>query len=76
MSSPLIQVQWILAVLLGLYGFYCHWEASRAELAAAFRRRSSRSDALRPEATRYRARSRLALLGGSLLAAGAIVSAV
>lgn len=74
MQSPLIAAGWTVAVLLALYGFYCHWEANRVELAAAFRRRSDRARTLSsPDAPHYRTRSRLSLLA-SLLAAGALVS--
>lgn len=75
MHSPYIQAGWTLAVLLGLYGFYCHWEAGRAELATAFRRRGAGGRA-EPDARSYRARCRWALLGCSLLVAGAVVSAL
>jgi hypothetical protein len=73
MQSPLLQAGWTVAVLLGLYGFYCHWEASRAELAAAFHRRG-RSGAGRPpeDAPRYRSRSRWSLLASTALAGGAV----
>jgi hypothetical protein len=78
MPSPLIQLGWTLAVLLGLYGFYCHWEAGRADLAAAFRRQAQRdgADSFRPDAPGYRARSRWALVGCAILAGGAIASAL
>ena len=77
MQSPLIQAGWTFAVLLGLYGFYCHWEANRVEVAAAFHRRGHR-DAGRPptDAPRYRARCRWCLLACSALAAGTIFSSL
>lgn len=77
MQSPLIQAGWTVAVLLGLYGFYCHWEANRVELAAAFQRRTNRErNPSKGEAPRYRARSRWSLLACTVLAAGAIASAL
>lgn len=75
MHSPFIQAGWTLAVLLGLYGFYCYWEAGRAELAAAFRRRAT----LRPhdgDSARYRAHSLWALLGSGVIAGTSILSAL
>lgn len=77
MQSPLIQAGWTFAVLLGLYAFYCHWEANRVDLAAAFQRRAH-PDGGRPapEAPRYRSRCRWSLLACSALAAGAIVSSL
>jgi hypothetical protein len=70
--SPLIAAGWTVAVLLGLYGFYCHWEANRVELAAAFQRRTARTLSS-PDAPRYRTRCRLSLLA-SVLAAAALVT--
>ena len=76
MQSTLVQAGWTLAVGLGLYGFYCHWEAGRADLAAVRSpAHTSRGPALPLEAGRYRARCRWALLGCSLLAALGIFSA-
>jgi hypothetical protein len=77
MQSPLIQAGWTLAVLLGLYGFYCHWEAGRAELVAAFRRRAPhRPDAAATDSVRYRTRCLWALLGSGVMAATSILSAL
>ena len=76
MPSPLIQTGWTLAVLLGLYGFYCYWEAGKAELAAAFRRRSARPADHGADASRYRLHSLLALLGSGVLACGSLLSAL
>ena len=77
MQSPLIQVGWTVAVLFGLYGFYCHWEANRVELAAAFQRRGARErNGAGAEAPRYRARCRWSLLACSIMAAWALASAL
>ena len=77
MQSPLIQAGWTVAVFLGLYGFYCHWEAKRVELAAAFQHRGRQDRRPQGEdAPRYRVRSRWSLLACSLLAGGALVSAL
>ena len=77
MQSPLIQAGWTLAVLLGLYGFYCHWEANRMDLAAAFQRRAHRdSGGPATDAPRYRSRCRWSLLACSALAAGAIAASL
>ena len=77
MQSPLFQAGWTLAVLLGLYGFYCYWEAGRAELAAAFRQRAgSRHPSGTPDSTRYRTRCLWALLGSGVLAGSSILSAL
>ena len=65
MQDPIVQAALSLAVFLGLYGFYCHWEAGRAELAHAFRRRGQRGP---EEGPHYRSRCRWALLGCALLA--------
>lgn len=76
MEDELIQLGWTLAFLLGLYGFYCHWEAGRAELATAFRHRAGSGAGPRAsESRRYRARCRWALLGCAVLAVSAIVVA-
>lgn len=75
MQSPLLQAGWTLAVLLGLYGFYCYWEAGRAELAAAFRRRAAlRTDD--GDSARYRTRSLWALVGSGAIAGTALLSAL
>ena len=75
MQSPLLQAGWTLAVLLGLYGFYCHWEAGRVELAAAFRRRSApRDGGASADSTRYRARCLWAVVGSLVIAGTSILS--
>lgn len=75
--SPLIQAGWTMVVLLGLYSFYCHWEAKRVELASAFRHRAQRAPA-EPgaEAPRYRARCWWSLLACTALAGGAIATSL
>jgi hypothetical protein len=76
MQSPLLQAGWSLAVLLGLYAFYCHWEAGRAELAAAFRRRAPHHPDAGSESSRYRTRSLWALLGSGVIAGASTLSAL
>jgi hypothetical protein len=76
MQSPFIQAGWTVAVLLGLYGFYCHWEAGRAELAAAFRRRAAPRPHGSPDSIRYRTRSLWALIGSGVIAGTSILSAL
>jgi hypothetical protein len=72
MQGSLVPAGITLAVLLGLYGFYCHWEARRVALAAAFRR----AERERGEESAYRSRSRWALLGCSALIGTALVYAL
>lgn len=77
MQSSFIQAGWTLAVLFGLYGFYCYWEAGRAELVAAFRRRAPhRPGAAAPDSVRYRTRCLWALLGSGVMAGTSILSAL
>ena len=76
MQGPLLQLGCTLAVLLGLYGFYCHWEARRVALAEAFRRVERNRGGSTQEASAYRARSRWALLGCSALIGSALISAL
>lgn len=77
MQAPLLQLGCTLALLLGLYAFYCHWEARRAALAEAFRRvEGGRAGGVRAEATTYRSRSRWALLGCGALIGSALMSAL
>ena len=77
MHAPLLQLGWTLAVFLGLYAFYCHWEARRAAFAEAFRRvESSRTAGGQAEATTYRSRSRWALLACGALIGSALLSAI
>jgi hypothetical protein len=70
MQHPIAQAALSLAVFLGLYGFYCHWEAGRAELAQAFRQRGRMGG---PQGLQYRARCRWALLGSALLSASIFI---
>jgi hypothetical protein len=76
-QNPTLQAGSTIVVLLGLYAFYCHWEANRAELASAFRRRTrggpGESGA---EAPRYRARCRWSLLACTALAASALATSL
>lgn len=72
MQSPLVQAGWTIVVLLGLYSFYCHWEARRIELAAAFRQRGTGNPPGGAEAPRYRARSWWSLVACTMIAGGAI----
>ena len=77
MDIPLIQSGWTIVVLLGLYGFYCHWEAGRVELAAAFRHRDgAHPHAVSRDAPRYRARCWWSLLACAVLAGGAIAGSI
>jgi hypothetical protein len=76
MQMPFIEAGWTLAVLLGLYGFYCHWEAGRATLVAAFRQRTPNATAATADATRYRSRGLWALLGSGAMAGTSLLSAL
>jgi hypothetical protein len=77
MQTPLLQLGCTLAVFLGLYAFYCHWEARRAAFADAFRRvESSPTAGGQAEATTYRSRSRWALLACGALIGSALLSAI
>jgi hypothetical protein len=62
-----------LAVLLGLYGFLCYWEASRADLVAGARRTAHSPDA---EVPSYRTRARVALAASGAIALGLIATAL
>lgn len=79
MIAPLLQACWAAAVTLGLYAFYCHWEAGRADLAASFRHLvpglpgSSRAV---PAGAGYRARARWAGMGALLLTLGGLASVI
>ena len=76
-ESPFIQAGWTIVVLLGLYSFYCHWEARRVELAAAFRHRTAgRPQGDSGDAPRYRARCWWSLLACTALAGGAIAGSI
>jgi hypothetical protein len=74
MASPLFEAGCTLAVLLGLYGFLCYWEASRADLMAGVRRHQV--GAANPEAPRYRARARVALAASGAIAIGLFTAAL
>jgi hypothetical protein len=76
-NIPFIEAGWTMVVLLGLYGFYCYWEAGRAELAAAFRQRAAgRPQGIAGDAPRYRARCWWSLLACAVLAGGAIAGSL
>lgn len=61
---------------LGLYGWYCHWEARRAALAAAFRRNDGNGARGALAGTpNYRARSIWSLLASGVMAGGVLASA-
>ena len=72
MTSPLLEAACTLAVLLGLYGFLCYWEAGRADLAAGLRRRQV--GAVDAEMPRYRARARVALAASGAIALGLLAA--
>jgi hypothetical protein len=74
MTNPLFDAGCTLAVLLGLYGFLCHWEAARADLVANVRRH--RAGAVDREAHRYRTRARVAFAACGAIAAGLIATAL
>jgi hypothetical protein len=74
MTSPLLEAGSTLAVLLGLYGFLCYWEAGRADLVAGMRRQQvGAADAGEP---RYRTRARVALAASGAIALGVIAAAL
>jgi hypothetical protein len=72
MPSPLLETACTVAVLLGLYGFLCYWEASRAELASVGRHGAVEGMG----AAGYRLRGRLSLAGSVLIALGLTASAL
>lgn len=74
MTSPILEAGCTLAVLLGLYGFLCYWEAARADLLAGARRQPVR--AVDAGAPRYRTRARLALAASGAIALGVITTAL
>jgi hypothetical protein len=74
MTIPLLEAGCTLAVLLGLYGFLCYWEAARADLVAGMRRQQvGLVDAGAPK---YRTRARLALAASGAIALGLIATAL
>jgi hypothetical protein len=74
MTNPLFEAGCTLAVLLGLYGFLCHWEAARADLVANARRHQS--GAVDREPHSYRTRARVAFAACGAIAAGLIATAL
>ena len=77
MTAPLLQACWAAAVTLGLYAFYCYWEAGRADLAASFRHLIPRlpgSSHTMTAGAGYRARARWAGTGALLIAFGCLAS--
>lgn len=78
MTAQLLEVCWAAAVTLALYAFYCHWEASRADLASSFRHfvpGLPGSPQAGPGAM-YRARARWAGMAALLLALGCLASVI
>jgi hypothetical protein len=74
MTIPLLEAGCTLAVLLGLYGFLCYWEAARADLVAGVRRQQvGLVDAGAPK---YRTRARLSLAASGAIALGLIAAAL
>jgi uncharacterized iron-regulated membrane protein len=73
MTSPMLEAGCTLVVLLGLYGFLCYWEASRADLVAGARRTANHPDG---EAPSYRTRARVALAASGAIALGLIATAL
>jgi hypothetical protein len=74
MTNSLFEAGCTLAVLLGLYGFLCYWEAARADLVAGVRRHQVRAED--PDAPRYRMRARVAFAACGAIAVGLIASAL
>jgi hypothetical protein len=77
MPAPLLQACLAAAVTLALYASYCHWEASRADLAANFRRMVPGLPGIRGAAfggAGLRTRGRWAGLGALLLGLGCLAS--
>ncbi len=74
MTIPLLEAGCTLAVLLGLYGFLCYWEASRADLVAGMRRQQV--GAVDAGVPRYRTRARVALAASGVIALGLIAAAL
>lgn len=72
MSSPFLETACTVAVLLGLYGFLCLWEAARADLASVGRHGAVD----RMGAAGYRLRGRLSLAGALLIAVALTISAL
>ncbi len=77
MTTPVLQACLTGAVTLGLYAFYCFWEAGRADLAASFRHLVPGLPGLphsSSDGAGYRARARWAGTGAVLLALGTLAS--
>lgn len=70
MSSPFLEAACTVAVLLGLYGFLCYWEASRADLASVGRHGAV--DGM--GAASYRLRGRLSLAGAIMIGVALTIS--
>jgi hypothetical protein len=70
--TPLLQASWAAAVTLGLYAFYCFWEAGRADLVHGFRHLvPERSGA---DGHSYRARGWWATVGALLITLACLAS--
>ena len=74
MTNHLLEAGCTLAVLLGLYGFLCYWEAARSDLAAGMRRQQV--GVVDAGAPRYRTRARVALAASGAIALGLIAAAL
>ena len=72
--TPLLQASWTAAVTLGLYAFYCFWEASRADLVHSFRHLASGRSSSGGHG--YRARGWLSVAGALLITLGCFVAAL
>jgi hypothetical protein len=77
MTAPVLQACLATAVTLGLYAFYAHWEAGRADLSASFRHLvPGLPGSPRPSlgGASYRTRARWAGAGALLLTVGCLAS--
>jgi hypothetical protein len=76
MNTPLLQTCLVAVVTLGLYAFYCYWEAGRADLAASFRHLVPGLPGMPRSAlgATHRTRGRWAAAGAVLLGLGCVAS--
>jgi hypothetical protein len=73
--TSLVQACWAAAVTLALYGFYCFWEAGRADLVSGFRHLAPGRPGA-PGGSAHRLRGWMATLAALILGLGALASAL
>ena len=79
MTTSMLQACLTGGVTLGLYAFYCFWEAGRADLAASFRHHVPGlpgTPHFSSDGAGYRARARWAGTGALLLLLGTVASVI